>query len=343
MHDQRSGRGEQSMSQASHSTDPAPVRTPPGHGRDPATGTGPHPVGRTAPDTGPMLDPAGLADDRLTARLLAKSPKENFPVASRLLPARLRRDLLAVYGFARLVDDLGDEAPGDRGHLLDLVTADLDRVYRRSTDGTGPTLPVLRELAGTIQAHRIPAEPFHHLIAANRQDQTVTDYQTYGDLLDYCTRSADPVGRIVLHIFDVATPERIVLSDRVCSALQITEHLQDVAEDLRRGRVYLPAEDLRRFGCTREDLAGPVAGTRVRRLIGFERRRARDLLDSGTPLVASLPGLARLAVAGYVAGGRAALAAIASAGDDVLAATPRPARHRTIAEWILVAAGGGAE
>ncbi|HEX5494299.1 MAG TPA: squalene synthase HpnC [Mycobacteriales bacterium] len=312
--------------------------------------------GRHDPDPasagGPVLDADGLTDERLTGWLLAKSPRENFPVASRLLPARLRRDLLALYGFARLVDDLGDEAPGapgDREHLLDLVEADLDRACRTTADGAhaaaegdGPALPVLRELAGTVRAHRIPAGPFRDLIAANRQDQKITEYQTYADLVGYCALSADPVGRIVLHIFDAATPERVRLSDRICTALQIAEHLQDVAEDLRAGRVYLPAEDLRRFGCTRADLALPVAPERVRRLIGFQRRRARALLDAGTPLVPTLPGLARLAVAGYVAGGRAALAAVAAAGDDVLSGTPRPARSRLLTEWLVVAAGGGA-
>lgn len=303
-------------------------------------GATPVPEGRHTPVTGPTLDAGGLTDERLTAWLLAKSPRENFPVASRLLPARLRRDLLAVYGFARLVDDLGDEAPGDRAVLLDAVQEDLARVYL-DDQRQPPRIPVVRAVADTIRAHHIPAEPFGRLIEANRQDQLVTEYPTYADLVAYCTRSADPVGRIVLHIFDVSTPERVALSDRICTALQIAEHLQDVAEDLRRGRVYLPAEDLRRFGCTHQDLARPVAPIRVRRLVAFQRRRARALLDAGTPLVGTLPGLARLAVAGYVAGGRATLAAIAAADDDVLVRTPRPVRSRLVREWLAVAAGGG--
>lgn len=304
------------------------------------------PAATPTPPDGDIGDPnlavttsveAGLTDERLTARLIAKSPGENFPVASRLLPARVRADLMALYAYARLVDDLGDEAPGDRERLLDTVAADLARVYADQP----ATLPVLRRLSTTISAHGIPAGPFYALIDANRQDQRVTRYATYDDLVDYCVRSANPVGQVVLRVFDKATPERAELSDRICTALQIAEHLQDVAEDYRAGRIYLPREDLDRFGCTEDDLGKPVATPRVRRLIAFERRRALALLDSGTPLVETLPGFARLAVAGYVAGGRAALAAIAAAADDVLRDTPRPARPRLLREWLGLLARGG--
>jgi squalene synthase HpnC len=186
----------------------------------------------------------------------------------------------------------------------------------------------------------IPAQPFHDLIAANRQDQVVSRYPTFGDLEDYCRLSANPVGRIVLHVFGVATPEREALSDRVCTALQLAEHWQDVAEDLRAGRIYLPQEDMERFGCTEGDLAAPRATGRVRALMAFEERRARDLLDTGAPIVGTLHGAARLAVAGYVAGGRAALAVIAASGHDVLRATPRPGKARVAAEMVRAYATG---
>jgi squalene synthase HpnC len=186
----------------------------------------------------------------------------------------------------------------------------------------------------------IPAQPFYDLIAANRQDQVVSRYPTFGDLEDYCRLSANPVGRIVLHVFGAATPEREALSDRVCTALQLAEHWQDVAEDLRAGRIYLPQEDLERFGCTEGDLAAPRAAPKVRALMAFEERRARDLLDSGAPIVGTLRGAARLAVAGYVAGGRAALAAIAASGHDVLRATPRPGQARVAAEMVRAYATG---
>jgi squalene synthase HpnC len=186
----------------------------------------------------------------------------------------------------------------------------------------------------------IPAQPFLDLIEANRQDQVVSRYPSYGDLLAYCRLSANPVGRVVLHIFGAATPERQALSDQVCTALQLAEHWQDVAEDLRAGRIYLPLEDMDRFGCTEQDLAAPHAAPRVRALLAFEERGARDLLDAGARIVGTLRGAARVAVAGYVAGGRAALAAIAASGHDVLRATPRPARARVATELVRAYATG---
>ncbi|TDD80086.1 squalene synthase HpnC [Actinomadura darangshiensis] len=256
--------------------------------------------------------------------------RENFPVASRLLPARHRAHLLNVYGYARLVDDIGDEAPpGDRAGLLDLVDRDLDRVYA----GTAPELPVLRDLAGTIVACRIPAEPFRRLIEANRQDQAVTRYATFDDLRGYCALSADPVGHIVLHVFGAATPGRLRLSDRVCTALQIIEHCQDVAEDHRNGRVYLPGDDLRRFGCTEDDLTAARTPTRLRGVVALQAKRARSMLDESAALTGGLRGFARVAVAGYVAGGLAALAALDRSAYDVLAGPPRPRKGRLLAEW----------
>ncbi len=165
------------------------------------------------------------------------------------------------------------------------------------------------------------------LIDANRQDQTVSRYATFDDLLGYCRLSANPVGRIVLHIFGAATPERTRLSDLVCTALQLAEHWQDVAEDFAMGRIYLPQEDMAAFGCTEDDLGpatreaatGPTTVSRratpprLRKLMRFETERAGRLLDEGAALTGTLRGWARLAVAGYVAGGRATLAALAAA------------------------------
>ena len=144
--------------------------------------------------------------------------------------------------------------------------------------------------------------------------------------------SANPVGRIVLHVFGSYSPERAELSDFVCTGLQLAEHWQDVAEDLRAGRIYLPAQDMRRHGCSEEDLAEPHALPAVRDLLEFEVGRAAALIDAGAPLIGTLRGAARAAVAGYVAGGRAALAAIRAARYDVLAVTPRPRRIRTATE-----------
>jgi squalene synthase HpnC len=262
--------------------------------------------------------------------------RENFPVASRLLPARRRADLMAVYRFARFVDDIGDRArPEERLDHLDAVERDLDRVYA----GAVPDLAPLRTLATTIHEHRIPAGPFRRLIEANRQDQVVSRYETFDDLLAYCALSAEPVGHIVLHLFGAATPGRLALSDRVCTALQIIEHCQDVGEDHRDGRVYLPQEDLRRFGCTERDLSATVTPTRLRGVLALQARRAHRMLDEGAALVGLLPGFARIAVAGYVAGGRAALAALEHGRYEVLGDAPRPARARLAAEWARTLRG----
>ncbi len=267
----------------------------------------------------------------------ANASGENFPVALRVLPSVHRRHLTALYGFARLTDDLGDEAretgqaDGDlRLRLLDELAADVDRIYQGAT----PQSPVMQKMAVTVTECQIPAQPLRDLIQANRQDQQVTRYQTFAGLAQYCELSANPVGQIVLYIFGAATPERIALSDSICTALQLAEHWQDVAEDLANGRIYLPAEDLDRFHVAEADLAVPSAGPAVRDLMRFEVDRARRLLDEGAPLVGTLRSAARLAVAGYLAGGRAALAAIRAQRYDVLSATARPRKPRMAAELV---------
>jgi len=188
--------------------------------------------------------------------------------------------------------------------------------------------------ASIEQRYGVPAGPLHALIQANRQDQQVTRYATYAELARYCELSANPVGQVVLYIFGAATPERIAASDSICTALQLAEHWQDVAEDLGMGRIYLPAEDLDRFGCTEADLAEPTAGPAVRRLMRFEVDRAAALLDAGAPLVGTLRGAARLSVAGYLGGGRAALAALRQHRYDVLNGTHKPRKPRLVAELL---------
>ena len=197
-----------------------------------------------------------------------------------------------------------------------------------------PELSVMRALIPAVSQCAIPQQPFLDLIQANRQDQIVTSYPRFDDLVGYCALSANPVGRIVLHVFGVFSPARAELSNQVCTALQLAEHWQDVGEDFRAGRVYLPGEDMARYGCEAADLAAPRASAALRGLMAFETQRARSILDAGAPLVGTLRGFARVAVAGYVAGGRAALAAIAAVDHDVLRATPRPRGHRTAAELL---------
>jgi len=260
---------------------------------------------------------------------MARATRENFPVASRLLPRDTRRHLLAIYGFARLVDDIGDEAAGDRVALLDWLEGEVDRTYA----GT-PTHPLMQRLVPTVRRFQIPRQPFDRLIAANRQDQEVRTYASFDDLVAYCELSANPVGHLVLYVLGAATPKRMALSDSVCTGLQLVEHWQDVAEDLARRRVYLPQEDLERFGCPVEGLGASRPSRAFRRLMAFEVGRAGTILDEGAPLARDLGGRAGFAVAAFVAGGRSALGAIARAGYDVLSVRPRPSRARRA--WTLV-------
>ncbi|MFD0276319.1 squalene synthase HpnC [Kitasatospora sp. NPDC127111] len=320
--------------------------------------------------------------DRSAGATLDKASAENFPVAPFFLPAAWRDDLMAVYGFARLVDDAGDgdladpagtagllgvaerppaagsdpsatpsAQPGPPGPaevafrlaLLDGLERDLDRVFEAVLHpgaAEAPRHPLMRALVPLVDRRALTPEPFRRLIEANRVDQTTARYATYEDLIGYCTLSADPVGRLVLAIAGCAAPERIELSDAVCSALQVVEHLQDVAEDLARGRIYLPAEDLDRFGVTEADLAAPSADGAVRELVAFEAARARTLLDRGAPLVGTVRGRLRLLLAGFTAGGYAALAAIEAAGYDVLAQRAKPDKRRLAAKAAAIFAKG---
>ncbi|MEU7577250.1 squalene synthase HpnC [Streptomyces sp. NPDC041068] len=299
-----------------------------------------------------------MATDDLQLRdasaVLDKAAEENFPVAPFFLPRAWRDDLMAVYGVVRLIDDIGDgdlapeaaharylgvdgAAAEDPLRLLDAVEADLRRVF----DGTGAGHPLLRALRPTAERGGVTAEPFLALIAANRQDQLVSRYETYDDLVAYCALSANPIGRLVLAITGTETPERIRRSDAVCTGLQIVEHLQDVAEDLRRDRIYLPAEDMKRFHVSESDLTRPTAGASVRALVAFETERARGLLNEGTPLVGSVHGRLKLLLAGFVAGGRAAVQAIVAARYDVLPGPPKPTKPRMLREAGAVLRGEG--
>jgi squalene synthase HpnC len=265
--------------------------------------------------------------------VMARAAGENFPVASHLLPRAERADLLVLYGFARLVDELGDSTPGDRLAALDWLAAELDHAFAGRAEH-----PLMIRLQATIAARGLPRGPFERLIEANRLDQRQERYENWEQLREYCTLSADPVGELVLALFGLASPERVALSDRVCTALQLAEHCQDVAEDLRAGRIYLPREDLRRFGVEEPELSAPHASEAVRGVIAFEVERARGLLVEGTPLLASLRGRPRLAVAAFIAGGTAALDAIERAGFDVLAGAPQAGHGRRLQALVATLA-----
>jgi squalene synthase HpnC len=220
---------------------------------------------------------------------------------------------MAIYGFARLTDDIGDEADGDRLALLDW----LDDELTLASEGRA-IHPVFQRLTPVLLDLNVSLEPFRNLIEANRVDQRVTRYESFDDLVGYCMLSAAPVGRLVLAVFRVATPERIEWSDQVCIALQLVEHLQDIGEDARDGRIYMPLDDLREFNVAENDLLATSTNVSLRAVVAKETKRTRELLVSGAPLASSLPFRARLAVAGFVGGGLAAADAIERADFDVL-------------------------
>ena len=255
------------------------------------------------------------AKDDITAR----ASHENFPVASRFLPRDVRSRLMAIYAFARLTDDIGDEAEGDRVALLDW----LDDELTLASEGRA-IHPVFQRLTPVMQDLNLNLQPFRSLIEANRVDQRVTRYSTFDDLVDYCMLSAAPIGHLVLAVFKLSSTQRIEWSDQVCIALQLVEHLQDIGEDARRGRIYLPIEDLNEFRCSEEDLLRPSASVALRDLIAMESRRTRALLTAGSPLASSLPMRARFAVSGFVAGGVAAVESIEREHYDVLSVHCRP-------------------
>jgi squalene synthase HpnC len=238
---------------------------------------------------------------------------ENFPVALRVLPRRVRDDLVRVYRFARFVDDVGDEAAGDRLALLDIVDKDV-----QALDGGEPTLPPVREMQPLVGERGIATSLLRDLVEANRRDQQVLRYETFEQLLDYCRLSAAPVGRMVLGIAGVDDTVAAELSDRVCAALQVLEHCQDVGEDADLGRVYLPAADLAAAGVGDDDVRDTSTSPALRRVVAVQVDRAAELLTAGRPLVRRLSGWSRVAVLGYVAGGEATVAALRNADYDVL-------------------------
>lgn len=263
------------------------------------------------------------------ATVMARAQTENFPVASRVLPRSIRTDLLAIYGFARLADELGDTLAGDRLAALDWLEQELDLAFAGKAQH-----PLLVRLQPTLRERGLPRGPFARLIEANRVDQRVARYESWEQLRAYCTLSADPVGELVLGVFGLATPARVALSDSICTGLQLIEHCQDVAEDLAAGRIYMPAEDLARFDVTVEQLRAAHASRPVRELLAFEVTRARALFDTGAPLLGELKGRPRLAVAAFLAGGRASADAIEAGSYDVLASTPRAGRLRLAAALV---------
>ena len=249
---------------------------------------------------------------------LTKAHYENFTVVSWLLPRAVRQHFHAVYAYCRYVDDLGDEALGDRLALLDDWEADLRRCY----DGT-PNHPYLVALQQTIRAHDIPIDPFLRLIEANRMDQGSGCFANYADLLHYCEHSATPVGRLVLCLLGYKDAERQGLSDATCIALQLANFWQDVARDSAVGRIYIPLEDMAKFNYTEDELLQHVVNDNFRRLMAFEVDRARALFHEGVALVGLVNGRAKLDIALFSMGGLSILKAIEQQGYDVFVRRPR--------------------
>ena len=256
---------------------------------------------------------------------------ENFPVASILLPRRLRPAVEAIYAFARSADDIADEGdagPEERLAALAAYDAALDGIVA----GTPPQDPMFARLAAVIAAYRLDPQPLRNLLSAFRQDVTTTRYADYATLLDYCRRSADPVGRLMLALYGVADPVSLRQSDAVCSALQLINFWQDVAIDIGKGRIYLPLADLQRFGVSEDDIRAGRRSPAWRALMGFEVACARALMLEGAPLATRLPGRIGWELRMVIQGGLRILEAIERVDYDVFARRPKLQRL----DWLAV-------
>jgi squalene synthase HpnC len=280
------------------------------------------------PDKAPCLKEARTYCERL-----AKSHYENFSVATWFLPERLKPHFYSVYAYCRISDDLGDEVGDPRKslQLLDEWEAELNECY----EGT-PRHPVFVSLRETVRACNVPKQPFADLLTAFRQDQRVTRYETFDDLLGYCRYSADPVGRLVLYLCDYRDAERQALSDCTCTALQLANFWQDVVTDYGKGRIYLPLESLRRFGASEQDIATRRFTPEFRELMRFEVSRAREWFERGLPLVKLVDHGLALDIELFSRGGQAILNAIEHQGYDVLRSRPVISKSQKV--WLVLRA-----
>jgi squalene synthase HpnC len=227
---------------------------------------------------------------------------ENFPVASVLLPAALRHPVSVIYRFARTADDFADEGdlpPHERLARLEGYRAEL----RRLEGGRSPESPLFSELGEVVAAHRLPLAPFHHLLDAFSQDLIKQRYADFAELMDYCRRSADPVGRLMLHLYGECDARNVACSDAICSALQLINFWQDVEIDFRKNRIYIPQDDMVRFGVTEDQIAAGDASGGWWDLMRFQIERARSMMLGGAPLAIRLPGRVGLEIRAVVQGG----------------------------------------
>jgi squalene synthase HpnC len=261
----------------------------------------------------PPSSPAAFAH----CRRLARTHYENFTLVSWLAPRSMRRHLAALYAYCRTVDDLGDEACGDRLRLLDRWEQELDAAYRGVARH-----PVMVALQETVARFRLPRKPLERLIQANRMDQQRTRYQSFDDLLHYCAHSATPVGELVLALYGIRDEARIRLSDATCIALQLTNFLQDVQRDAAMDRIYLPQQEMAAFGVSPDDLLASEASPQLLRLMRFQVDRTRGLFAEGLPLLDQVSGHLRVDLALFSRGGLAILHKIQQQGYDTLRRRP---------------------
>jgi len=300
----------------------------------------------------PAVAPS-LEEARSYCKRLATSHYENFSVATWFLPKRLHQHFFNVYAYCRISDDLGDEV-GDSAvslALLDRWEQELDATYRAIEGGTGAMMgnatlpaagaghPVFVALAETIQSCAIPRHEFSDLLTAFRHDQTVTRYETFDEVLGYCRNSANPVGHLVLYLCGYRDEERQRLSDFTCTALQLANFWQDVSVDWKKGRVYLPLEDLRRFGVSEAQIAESAFNGQFRDLMRFEVERARQWFERGLPLVKIVNRSLALDLELFSRGGLAILQAIERQDFNVLARRPSLSSFRKV-ELVLRALAG---
>ena len=277
-----------------------------------------------------------LEQSRAYCERLARSHYENFSVASWFLPARLRQHFFNVYAYCRISDDLGDEVgnPAASLLLLDQWQRELGACYAGS-----PRHPVFVALAETVRKFEIPQHEFSDLLTAFRQDQTITRYETFDDLLGYCRNSANPVGHLVLYLCGYRDAERQKLSDYTCTALQLANFWQDVSVDYEKGRIYLPLESLRRFGVTEEDLAANRNTSSFSEMMRFEVARARGWFERGLPLVGKVDKELAIDLELFTRGGQEILKAIEKQGYAVLGRRPSISKSRKLALVARAALG----
>ncbi|MDR0565071.1 MAG: squalene synthase HpnC [Azoarcus sp.] len=250
---------------------------------------------------------------------------ENFPVASLLLPARLREAVEAIYEFARGADDIADEGDAPPEKRLEQINEYRNALDAISKDGLSAALGaplVFARLGRIVDEHHLPLKPFYDLLNAFTQDIKKSRYEDFNDLLNYCRRSANPIGRLLLVLYSADVIENLPLADCVCTGLQLVNFWQDVALDWKKGRIYVPLKDLAQFGLSESDFATPQSDERWQKLLAFEISRTRAILNAGAPLAYRLRGRVGWELRLIVEGGLRILDRIEAAGYDVFTRRP---------------------